>query len=191
MENKRKDVVEEAEADLAKQLRIQQFLMSKVGSRADPTPESVEKYYAEHPERFPKGLPKRQALPRAVYINPPSAGATEAPASGVDAVPDVSTQAGLRDESANIERASEPGGWGRAEPPVPASRNSAGDGSEAVGAGTETAAPKPRAPFAAVPNASPGSTDVELQARLQEEPVDAPSISSRRPRPRKREVALQ
>lgn len=28
--------------------------------------------YAEHPERFPNGPPKRQVLPAATYINPPS-----------------------------------------------------------------------------------------------------------------------
>jgi putative transposase len=30
--------------------------------------------YAEHPERFPHGLPRPQRLPAATYINPPSVG---------------------------------------------------------------------------------------------------------------------
>lgn len=37
----------------------------------------LQEAYADHPERFPHGPPKRQVLPAATYINPPSLDRTE------------------------------------------------------------------------------------------------------------------
>ena len=41
--------------------------------------------YAEHPERFPHGAPKRQVLPAATYINPPSSARAAEPSNRTNA----------------------------------------------------------------------------------------------------------
>ena len=47
-----------------------------------PRAEPVLAAYAEHPERFPNGPPKRPVLAPATYINPPHVSAQENPAPG-------------------------------------------------------------------------------------------------------------
>lgn len=58
--------------------------------RLDQRRTVLQAAYAEHPERFPHGAPKRQVLPAATYINPPSLPAHTA-GSGRAAIDDASS----------------------------------------------------------------------------------------------------